>query len=357
VLSGGEALVASDVERLLGTTRVVNGYGLTETTVCSTYHPLRAEDLRAHTWVPIGKPVINTSVYVLDAQHNLLPIGCPGELYVGGTGLARGYWKRPELTSERFIPHPHRPGERLYRTGDLARWLPDGVLEYLHRVDDQVKIRGFRIELGEIEAALKQHADVKDAFLMAREDSPGDRRLVAYVVLADSTLTSSALHAWLAERLPPYMLPAAFLPLAALPLSPNGKVDTKALPVPEGERPALAAAYAPPQSALERDIAIIWQEILKVDQVGLHDNFFELGGNSMLIARVHRRLRDELKMNLALVDMFKYSTVSALAIYLSHAPDEPSDTAQKLKDEADKRKAAMGRRQQLAQARLRRPGK
>ncbi|QRK05626.1 amino acid adenylation domain-containing protein [Archangium violaceum] len=356
VLSGGEALVASDMERLLDTTRVVNGYGLTETTICSTYHPIHAEDPRAHTWVPIGRPVINTSVYVLDAQRNLLPVGCRGELYIGGLGLARGYWRRPELSSERFVPNPFRPGERLYRTGDMARWLPDGVLEYLHRVDDQVKIRGFRIELGEVEAALKQHPHVRDAFVMAREDSPGDRRLVAYVVLTDSAQTNSELHAWLSERLPPYMLPSVFLPLPALPLSPNGKVDTRTLPVPEGERPSLAAAYVAPQSSLERDIATVWQEILKVDRVGLHDNFFELGGNSMLIARVHRRLREELKTELALVDMFKYSTVSSLAQFLSRETDDSSANVQKLKDEADKRKAAMGKRQQLAQARLRKPG-
>ncbi|WP_375773038.1 amino acid adenylation domain-containing protein [Archangium gephyra] len=358
VLSGGEALVAADMERLVGTTQVVNGYGLTETTVCSTYYPIRAEDLHGHTWVPIGKPVINTSVYVLDAERNLLPVGCPGELYVGGLGLARGYWRRPELSSERFIPHPFKPNERLYRTGDMARWLPDGVLEYLARVDDQVKIRGFRIELGEVEAAIKQHPEVREAFVMAREDSPGDKRLVAYVVLANTALTSSDLHAALAEQLPPYMIPSAFMPLASLPLSPNGKVDTRALPAPEGERPALAAAYVAPQSSLERDIATIWQDILKVDRVGLHDNFFELGGNSMLIARVHRRLREELKCELALVDMFKYSTVSSLAGFLSRKPDESSqaNAAQKLKDEADKRKAAMGKRQQAAQARLRKPG-
>ncbi len=352
VLSGGEALVAGDVERLLERTTVVNGYGLTETTVCSTYHIVRSEDLKAHAWVPIGRPVINTEVYVLDGQQRLLPVGCPGELYVGGDGLARGYWGRPELTSERFVPHPFRPDARLYRTGDRARWLPGGVLEYLHRADDQVKIRGFRIELGEVEAVLRRHAEVRDAFVMAREDTPGERRLVAYVVLAGEGTTSSELHAWLSQSLPPYMVPAAFMPLSALPLTPNGKVDTRALPVPEGERPALAAAYAPPQSALERQIATLWQDVLQVAQVGLHDNFFELGGNSLLIARLHRRLRDELKADLALVDMFKYSTVSALAQHLSHKQDE-APTAQRIKDEAEKRRAALGRRQQAAQARRR----
>ncbi|WP_164014718.1 non-ribosomal peptide synthetase [Pyxidicoccus trucidator] len=362
VLSGGEALVAGDVEALLGTTLVVNGYGLTETTVCSTYHPLRPEDLKGRAWMPIGRPIINTDVYVLDARRQPLPVGCAGELYVGGLGVARGYWRQPELTAERFVANPFRPGERMYRTGDVARWLPDGVLEYLHRADNQVKLRGFRIELGEVEAAVRRHPAVRDACVMAREDNPGDRRLVAYVVLSEPAPTHGDLHGFLAESLPPYMVPSAFLVLPALPLSPNGKVDTRALPVPEGERPTLAAAYAPPQSELERRIATVWQEVLKVSDVGLHDNFFELGGNSMLIAQAHRRLRDELGANLTLVDLFKLTTVSALARHLGSggagsgdASGEDSvaakEQARSIKDEAERRRAAMGRRQQAARGR------
>ncbi|NPC80484.1 amino acid adenylation domain-containing protein, partial [Pyxidicoccus fallax] len=354
VLSGGEALVAGDVEALLGTTTIVNGYGLTETTVCTTYHHLRPEDLKGRAWMPIGKPIINTDVYVLDARRQPLPVGCAGELYVGGLGVARGYWQRPELTAERFVANPFRPGERMYRTGDVARWLPDGVLEYLHRADNQVKIRGFRIELGEVEAAVRRHPAVRDAFVMAREDAPGDRRLVAYVVLSEPAPTSSDLHGFLAETLPPYMVPSAFMVLPALPLTPNGKVDTRALPVPEGERPALAAAYAPPQSELERRIATIWQQVLKVSEVGLHDNFFELGGNSMLIAQAHRRLREELGANLALVDLFKLTTVSALARHLGNAGDgevDAKEQARSIQDEAERRRAAMKNRQQAARGR------
>ncbi|WP_158619966.1 non-ribosomal peptide synthetase [Corallococcus sicarius] len=352
VLSGGEALVASDVEKLLATTPVVNGYGLTETTVCTTYHRMAVEDLQGHAWVPIGRPIINTDVYVLDAERNLLPVGATGELYVGGLGLARGYWNRPELTSERFIAHPFRAGERLYRTGDRARWLPDGVLTFLSRADDQVKIRGFRIELGEVEAAVRRHPAVRDAFLMAREDSPGDKRLAAYLVFSEPGAdtqpvpTHTDLNAFLAEALPPYMLPSAYVPLAALPLSPNGKVDTKALPAPEGARLASAAAYAQPQSAVERSVAAIWQAVLKVDRVGLNDNFFELGGNSLLIAQAHRRLREELGADLALVDMFKFTTVSALAQHLANKGEDSGAASQKIKDEAERRRAAQARRQQ-----------
>jgi hypothetical protein len=351
LLSGGEALQAGDVSRLLGTAEVVNGYGLTETTVCSTFHRLRPEDLETKAWVPIGRPVINTTVHVLDGGLQCVPLGCRGELYVGGAGLARGYWRRPELTAERFVPNPFQPGERLYRTGDVARWLPGGVLEYLSRAGDQVKIRGHRIELGEIEAALRRHPGVRDAFATAREDAPGDRRLVAYFTPADAAPTTSDLHAWLSERLPPHMVPAAFVSLPALPLTPHGKVDVKGLPAPDGARPSLAAAYAPPRSAVERRIATVWQEILKVDQVGLHDNFFELGGNSLLAARVHARLREALGADLALVEMFKYPTVSALAQRLGGAPDEPA-AARGLQDEAQQRRAALGKRQQAGQARL-----
>ncbi|MBN8226734.1 amino acid adenylation domain-containing protein [Corallococcus macrosporus] len=346
VLSGGEALVASDVEKLLATVPVVNGYGLTETTVCSTYHRMAVEDLQGHAWVPIGRPVINTDVYVLDAERNLLPVGVAGELYVGGLGVARGYWKRPELTAERFIADPFHAGERLYRTGDRARWLPDGVLTFLSRADDQVKIRGFRIELGEVEAAVRRHPAVKEAFLMAREDSPGDKRLVAYVVLGEPAPTHSDLNTFLAEALPPYMLPSAYVPLSALPLSPNGKVDAKALPAPEGARLASGVAYAQPQSAVERSVAAIWAAVLKVERVGLNDNFFELGGNSLLIAQAHRRLKEELGADLALVDMFKFTTVSALAQHLANKGEDSGAASQKIKDEAERRRAAQAKRQQ-----------
>ena len=253
LLSGGEALGASDVAHLMGEVTVVNGYGLTETTVCATYHPLAPQDLAAQGWMPIGRPIPNTTLYVLDAEQRALPEGCPGELCVGGVGLARGYWNRPELTAERFVPDPFRPGERMYRTGDLGRRLPGGVLEYLHRVDDQIKIRGFRIELGEVEAALRRHPEIRDVFVTAREDTPGERRLVAYVVAAEA-LTPSALHPWLSEHLPSYMVPSAFVFLPALPLTANGKVDVRALPAPEGTRASLGATYTPPQSELERRV-------------------------------------------------------------------------------------------------------
>jgi len=350
VLSGGEALSAGDVDRLLGSVTLVNGYGLTETTICSTYYHLEEGDFRAGATVPIGRPIINTQAYVLDQHSNCAPIACPGELYIAGAGLARGYLHNPGLTAERFVPHPFRDGGRMYRTGDLARWLPDGCLEFLGRADYQVKIRGFRIELGEIEARLTQHPAVRDAAVIVRQDTPDEKRLVGYVVTGNEAVTNSDLHQWLLERVPYYMVPAAFERLEALPLTANGKVDVQALPAPQGLRPTLAAAYVAPQSEIERAIASVWQTVLKVDQVGIHDNFFELGGNSLLIAQVHHQLRDLFDGTLALVDMFKYPTVGALAQHLGQrrGPDEQL-TLHKVTDEAQQRRAALSRRKQMSQ--------
>lgn len=354
ILSGGEALGAGDVDRLLDHVKIVNGYGLTETTVCSTFHDLNPADFQAGGWLPIGRPIINTQVYVLDADLNCMPIGCRGELYVAGHGLARGYWNRPDLTAERFIPNPYRPGERMYRTGDMARWLPGGVLEYLHRTDHQVKIRGYRVELGEVQAAVKQHPAVKEAFVMVREDAPGNKRLVAYVVPMNGAVhasephLASELHHWLLERLPLQMVPSAFVPLDVLPLLPNGKVEVGALPRLDESRPALATSYAAPHSEVEQAIATIWQSVLKVERVGLHDNFFELGGNSLLIAQAHQQLREKFKAELSLVDMFKYPTVSALAKHLSQSGQPVTPQYQTIQDQAQKRREALRQREQIA---------
>lgn len=353
ILSGGEALSGGDIDRLVERVKIVNGYGLTETTVCSTFHDLDPADFQTGGWLPIGRPIINTQVYVLDADLNCVPIGCRGELYVGGHGLARGYWQRPELTAERFVPNPYRPGERLYRTGDMARWLPNGVLEYLHRTDQQVKIRGYRVEPGEVQAAIKQHAAVKDAFVMVREDTPGNKRLVAYVTSANGAINTGEVQHWLSERLPPPLVPSAFVPLEILPLLPNGKVDVNALPRLDDARAATSPVYAAPTSDTEHSIAAIWQAVLKVERVGRHDNFFELGGNSLLIAQAHQQLREKFKSDLSLIDMFKYPTVSALAQRLSQTDQPTPPQYQAVQDQAQKRREALRQREQLARQRHR----
>ncbi len=290
--------------------RVYDLYGPTEDTTYSTY-TLRLPDAPA----TIGRPISNTQVYILDERREPVPVGVAGELYIGGDGLARGYLNRPELTAEKFLANPFaEPGSRLYRTGDLARYLPDGNIEFLGRIDHQVKIRGFRIELGEIESVLGQHPRVTQSVVLAREDTPGDKRLVAYVVASTEEAPGiDELRNFLKQKLPEYMVPAAFVMLTALPRTPNGKTDRKALPAPDMNRPALRDAYTAPRNPLEQLLADIFQELLNLDRVGIHDNFFDLGGHSLLAARVVSRVRHALKIEVALRALFEAPTVAELA--------------------------------------------
>jgi amino acid adenylation domain-containing protein len=324
VVFGGEALdVASLVPWFARhgdrTPRMINMYGITETTVHSTYRPITAPDLALATVSPIGVPIPDLQIHVLDRWLQPAPVGVPGEICVGGHGLARGYFHRPDLTATRFIPDPFadRPGARLYRSGDLARRLPGGDVDYLGRSDFQVKIRGFRVELGEIEAVIEKQPPVLHAAVLAREDRPnhqaGDRRLVAYVVPRDGTLSIEELRGALRQRLPEYMVPSAFVVLDALPLTANGKLDRRALPAPD------AAARGPvvaPRTATEEAIAAVWRDVLGLTAVSVEESFFDLGGHSLLIVQVHRRLAGQFP-DLAVVDLFRYPTISALAQFLS----------------------------------------
>jgi amino acid adenylation domain-containing protein/thioester reductase-like protein len=289
-----------------------NLYGPTEAAVDVTDWPCDPDDPRRV--VPIGRPIANTQTYVLDADLRPQPVGVPGELYIGGVQVARGYWRRPELTGERFVPDPYRPGGRLYRTGDRARYLADGAIEYLGRLDTQVKVRGFRIELGEIEIALSQHPAVREAAVVARMETQSPR-LFAYVVAPTgaSAPTATELRTFLGAKLPDYMVPAAFVPLAALPLTPNGKVDRNALPAPDAGRPDLAAAYQAPRTPTEGKLAALWTDVLRLDRVGLHDDFFELGGHSLLATQILTRVRADFGVEVPLRRFFEAPTVAALA--------------------------------------------
>jgi amino acid adenylation domain-containing protein len=296
-------------------------YGPTEGTILASTHPVPEHGaLEGH---PIGRPFGNVRLYVCDALGAPQPVGVPGELRIGGAGVARGYLGRPELTAERFVPDPFggEPGARLYRTGDRVRRRADGSLEFGGRVDGQVKVRGFRIEPGEIEAALRRHPGVADCVVVAREDAPGDRRLVAYVVGAADV---DALRERLREELPEYMVPAAFVALEALPVTPNGKLDRRALPAPEQTSRDVSAAL--PRNALEEKVAEVWRSVLGVAEIGVHDNFFDLGGNSLLLSRVFGRLR-EVRGDLRVVDLFRHTTVEALAGHLGAAEEEPRDVS------------------------------
>jgi acyl carrier protein len=266
--------------------------------------------------VPIGRPLANTSVYIVDSSLQAVPAGIPGELCIGGVGVARGYLNRPELTEERFVPDPFAdtPGALLYKTGDLARWLPDGNVDFIGRTDRQVKIRGFRIEPGEVEAALERREGVESASVVVREDRPGDVRLVAYLIASPGhAIVADDLRNVLAEQLPAYMVPAAFVTVEEFPLTPNGKIDRDALPEPPAHQAALDDDFVEPASETEQIIADIWCDILSLESVGATENFFALGGHSLLATRVLARMRQTFEVELTLRTVFEHPTVAGLA--------------------------------------------
>ncbi|MDX2021248.1 MAG: amino acid adenylation domain-containing protein [Deltaproteobacteria bacterium] len=318
LLTGGEALSVPHIRRaltLLPNTQLVNGYGPTESTTfaCCYRIPRTLPDNLSS--IPIGTPIANTAVYVLDEQGKPVGVGVPGELCIGGDGLAQGYWKREQLTTERFIMGPvsaSKP-QRLYRTGDRVQWKPDGTIEFLGRFDDQVKIRGHRIELGEVAAVLLQHPQVENAVAIIREDKPGDRRLTAYITAKDGGApTAGALRSFMETRVPDHLIPGAFVVLPRLPLTANGKVDRAALPAPSGQRPELGAPFVAPRTPLEQRLASLWSELLGVDAVGVHDRFFELGGTSILAARFIEILSRQLGHSIPLVALFDAPTVAQI---------------------------------------------
>jgi acyl-CoA synthetase (AMP-forming)/AMP-acid ligase II/acyl carrier protein len=339
VICSGEALPASLARRFhdrLPGAALHNLYGPTEAAVDVTAWRC-ARDSSAVS-VPIGRPIANTRIYILDAHGRPTPVGVAGELHIGGVQVGRGYLNRPELTAERFLSDPFavQPGARMYRTGDLGRWLPDGVIEFLGRNDFQVKLRGFRIELGEIEARLRDHPLVRDAVVVAREDSAGDRRLAAYYV-AETEIPVEELRAHLAASLPDYMVPAAHVRLDALPLTPNGKLDRKALPAPQGDACA-ARGYEAPIGETETELARIWSEVLAVQHVGRSDNFFDLGGHSLLALMLIQKIRVEMKVEISLFEVFAAPRLASLAELILDArfsQFDPDELAQLVKALAD----------------------
>jgi acyl carrier protein len=316
VITAGEQLVATpQIAALFDAVpgcRLHNHYGPTETHV-ATAHDLAARTTEWSLLPPIGRPVPNTRVYVLDATLRPVPIGVAGDLYIGGTQLARGYLGRPALTAARFVPSPFgpEPGARLYAPGDRARWTSAGELEYLGRSDQQVKIRGYRVEPGEIEAALRERDDVGDCAVVAREDVPGDRRLVAYV---SGRARPEELRAHLRRALPEHLVPSAFVVMDRLPLTPSGKLDRGALPAPEVT--AAEDEYVAPQSPVEAQLAEIWAEVLRVDRVGRDHGFFALGGHSLLLLRVQARIRERMGRQVPVVDLFRFPTIASLSEHL-----------------------------------------
>jgi acyl-coenzyme A synthetase/AMP-(fatty) acid ligase len=336
IIAAGEACPAELVQRWGNGRSFFNAYGPTETTVCaSMYECSPAEDDNP----PIGRPIANCQLYVLDPHRQPVPIGVPGELCIGGVGLAHGYLNRPELTAEKFLNYElrmmndekdpsfiiHHSSFIIYKTGDLCRFRPDGNVEFLGRIDHQVKVRGFRIELGEIEAALREHEAVVDTAVLAREDSAGDKRLAAYVVPTEMPgPADDDLRAFLRQRLPEYMVPAYFVTLPAMPLTPSNKIDRPALPAPDHTRPELARAFVAPRDETEAALARICAELLEIDRVGVFDNFFELGGHSLLATQFISRVRDAFQVELALRTLFENPTLADLALAVAVAQAAPA---------------------------------
>ena len=302
---------------------VVNSYGITETTIDSTYFEMTAKDEAAEGIIPIGRPYANTKLYILDDDRNLLPARVPGELYIGGNGVGRGYLNRPELTAEKFIEWMP-PGEsaaaplRLYKTGDLARRRHDGMVEISGRADYQVKLRGFRVELGEIEAVISTHADVNECVVALREDIPGNKQLVAYLTTKGNEINSAELRRHVKSLLPEYMMPAAFVLMKEWKLTPNGKIDRRQLPAPEDALISAETEYSAPRTPLEEKMVEIWSNLLRRERIGINDNFFDLGGHSLLATQVTSRIRDAFGKDIPLRMLFETPTIAGLTEQISH---------------------------------------
>jgi natural product biosynthesis luciferase-like monooxygenase protein len=347
LMVGGEALpvgLAAQLARELPGT-VLNMYGPTETTIWSTTSLVTGEPNPTGA-VDIGRPIANTQVYVLDAHRQPVPIGVPGELWIGGDGVARGYWHRPDLTADKFVDDPFLAGNRMYRTGDLVRFRADGVIDFLGRVDHQVKLRGHRIELGEIESALMQHSSVRQAIVVLRGDQADDPQLVAYLVAGAEEPAAETLRPFLRQKLPEHMIPPLFVTLPQLPLTPNGKVDRKQLPAPTGGGRAKSDRFIAPQAGTEQAIAAIWKDILKTEPIGVDDNFFDFGGHSLQVVQVQNRLRESLGIDVPVLKLFQFPTIRTLA---RHLAEQSSGQPDSFRDRIE-------RRNQLRQsAALRRP--
>jgi acyl carrier protein len=321
-------------------------YGITETTVHVSFRPLSRSDLGALPRSPIGVAIPDLRLYLLDRHGIPVPLGAPGEIHVGGAGLARGYLARPGLSAARFVPDPFsgQPGERLYRTGDLARQRPDGSLEFAGRIDHQVKIRGFRIELGEIESVLGTHPDVQRAVVLAREEV-GETQLAGYVEgRAGTRPVLEELRSFLRQRLPDYMVPASFVALESLPVDQNGKIDRRALAALRGEALPRSVPFVPPSTEAEESIAQVWCEVLGLEAVGVNDTFFDLGGHSLALLQVQRKLQDRLGREIPIIDLFGAPTVAALALRLAGTGEEGIAAAAAGDERAEVRREARRRR-------------
>ena len=356
---GGERITLGRLQRWLSdegtSTELVNSYGPTECTDVVSYHRVTKAEVAAAGEVPLGWAIPNTHLWVADKWQRLVPVGVVGELWIGGAAVGMGYVTDAALTSDKYRPDPWsgQAGARVYRTGDKVRYLSNGELLYLGRVDEQVKVRGYRIELGEVETALMAHAGVREAVVLATATGAGEGRLVAYVVAHEQAEVSvGELRTHLEQGLPMYMIPSVFMMLERIPLTPNGKVNRRALPVPDQKRPELGQLYVAPRSDLESAIVKVWQEVLGIEKVGVHDNFFDLGGHSLLMVQVHLKLREVTERVVTMIELFQYPTVDSLAKYMSRSESDPS-SLRKVHERAAKQKEVIKRQRQLGKQRVR----
>ncbi len=346
MLAGGDVLSPAHVGKALAALpgcQLINGYGPTENTTFSCCHTIQPADLDRGA-IPLGSPIGHTSVHILDEAMQHCPIGATGEIYLGGDGLALGYWRQPELTEAKFIADPFssQPGARLYRSGDLGRWRDDGVVEFLGRADEQVKVSGYRIELGEIETALRRHSTVSDAAVIAPVRAAGHKEIVACVIPAVSAeVKPEELRAFLRQTLPDYMIPADFVVLSAFPLTGNGKVDRRALAQHAEPR---APATNPPRTEMERRVAAVWSEVIgRTGEINIDANFFDVGGNSLRAVEVHARLSREITRDFPLTALFQFPSIRNLAVFLDSEPTDGTDFAD-ISDRALRQRAARARR-------------
>lgn len=346
IVLGGEALDPSMLQPWFerqgdSSPEVVNMYGITETTVHVTYRPIRLADASGNVRNVIGRPLRDVELLILDQSMNPVPIGVPGEMFVGGGGVSAGYLGLPDLTSQRFVPHPFEAGKILYRSGDVARHLPGGDIEYLGRADKQIKIRGFRIEPGEIESVLAKHPEIDSAHVIAREDQLGDTRLVAYLMMRNGTTPATGDLIELAEReLPGHMVPGNFVAVEKLPTTANGKLDVGALPLPDRERPELSEEFTSPVTSYEKDVTSLWSELLQIDDVGVNDNFFELGGHSLLLMRLCSMIETRLSRKVSVTDAFRFPTVRSMARHLEGTDRQQTEVQTSVANRAARQRKA-----------------
>jgi aspartate racemase len=350
LLAGGDVLSPAHVRRAveaLPDCKIINGYGPTENTTFTCCHLTEKNDADAHTPIPLGRPIGNTTVHILDEAMKPVPVGVTGELFIGGDGLARGYWRAPELTAASFVNNPFSEmGARLYKSGDLTRWRADGVVEFVGRADDQVKVSGYRIELGEIETALRRHEAIRDAAVIARERRHGRKEFVAFVIPTAATAVPSAdeLRAFLRRTLPDAAIPVDYVAMKAFPLTSNGKVDRRALSEPE-KRPA--PITAPPQTNLEHAISAVWRDVIgHPDEIGVNENFFDLGGNSLRVIEVHARLERTVHRSFPLTALFQYPTIQTLSAFLDSKGNLGTDFAG-INERALRQRVARAQRQEV----------